>query len=85
MENGHGWLYKVIEFSKGEREWGKEQDIRILLFQIGEKVDARDLSMGAWFEAQVVKITVESSGADNPCSSTTQHEDVIYYHVQYDE
>ena len=57
----------------------------IFFIQIGEKVDARDLSMGAWFEAQVVKITAESPGTDSPCSSTTQVEDVLYYHVQYDE
>ena len=52
---------------------------------MNEKVDARDLRMGAWFEAQVVKVTVESPGEDSPCSSTTQHDDTVYYHVQYDE
>ena len=41
--------------------------------------------MGAWFEAQVVKVTAESPGADSPCSSTAQLEDVVYYHVRYDE
>lgn len=57
------------------------------LFQIGEKVDARDLSMGAWFEAQVVKVTTGSPLTDDPCSSTTQDKEAIciYYHVQYDE
>ena len=55
------------------------------VIQIDEKVDARDLSMGAWFEAQVVKVTVETPCSDGPCSSSTQTEDVVYYHVQYDE
>ena len=54
-------------------------------FQINEKIDARDLSMGAWFEAQVVKITCETPKTDVPCSSAAQAEDVVYYHVQYDE
>ena len=56
-------------------------------FQIGEKVDARDLSMGAWFEAQVVKVTTGSPQTDDPCSSTSQDKETtcIYYHVQYDE
>jgi hypothetical protein len=68
-----------------ERDLGGNKTSEFLLLQIDEKVDARDLSMGAWFEAQVVKITSESPGIDNPCSSTTQLEDVIYYHVRYDE
>lgn len=55
------------------------------MFQIGEKVDARDLSMGAWFEAQVVEVTTESPQTHGPSSSTTQEKDAIYYHVQYDE
>ena len=61
------------------------------LFQTGEKVDARDLSMGAWFEAQVVKVTKEASPADQlgdqPGSSTdsTNQTETIYYHVRYDE
>ena len=54
-------------------------------FQIKEKVDARDLSMGAWFEAQVVKITTESPPGDTPSNSAAQAEDIVYYHVQYDE
>lgn len=64
---------------------GEGKRVQNLFFQVDEKVDARDLSMGAWFEAQVVKITAESPGTDNPCSSTTQLEDIIYYHVRYDE
>ena len=56
-----------------------------LHFQISEKIDARDLSMGAWFEAQVIKITTEAPLADTPCSSAAHAEQVVYYHVQYDE
>ena len=55
------------------------------MFQIGEKLDARDLSMGAWFEAQVIKITTERLLSNGPCSSATQDKDTVYYHVKYDE
>ena len=35
--------------------------IQVLCTQVGEKVDAKDLSMGVWFEAQVVKVTTETT------------------------
>ena len=68
-----------------ERERERERDFHTSLIQIKEKVDARDLSMGAWFEAQVVKVTTEPPQTDVPCSSATQVKDTVYYHVQYDE
>ena len=54
--------------------------------QVGEKVDARDLRMGAWFEAQVVKLTreVPSVSTDDPGSSSTP-EPIVFYHIRYDE
>lgn len=55
--------------------------------QVNEYVDARDTNMGAWFEAQVVRVTRKAPSQDEPCSSTscsTLEEDVIY-HVKYDE
>ena len=55
--------------------------------QANEYVDARDTNMGAWFEAQVVRVTRKAPSQDEPCSSTsssTPEEDVIY-HVKYDE
>ena len=63
--------------------------------QVGDKVDARDLSMGAWFEAEVVKVTAEdtpTSKDDGPSSSTssepsssTSSEPTLFYHVKFDE
>ena len=45
--------------------------------------------MGAWFEAQVVKVTKEvvPSSDQPPSSSTTDSEtnSTKYYHVRYDE
>ena len=55
--------------------------------QVGDKVDARDLSMGAWFEAQVVKVTEEdtpTSKEDEPSSSTSS-EPTLLYHIKFDE
>ena len=56
-----------------------------LFFQVGEKVDARDLSMGAWFEAQVVKVTIETTPITNGTGSSNGPEETIYYHVKFDE
>ena len=54
---------------------------------MGEKVDARDCNMGAWFEAQVVKVTarkpLQSSEEDSSSSSEADHE--LFYHVLFDE
>lgn len=57
------------------------------LYKVNEYVDARDTSMGAWFEAQVVRVTRPAQSRDAPCSSTASplpEEDVIY-HVKYDD
>uniref|UniRef100_A0A452TTY6 E3 ubiquitin-protein ligase UHRF n=1 Tax=Ursus maritimus TaxID=29073 RepID=A0A452TTY6_URSMA len=57
------------------------------LYKANEYVDARDTNMGAWFEAQVVRVTRKAPSQDEPCSSTsssTPEEDVIY-HVKYDD
>ncbi|KAM7142334.1 E3 ubiquitin-protein ligase UHRF1 isoform 2-T5 [Molossus nigricans] len=57
------------------------------LYKVNEYVDARDTNMGAWFEAQVVRVTRKAPSQDEPCSSTscsTLEEDVIY-HVKYDD
>lgn len=55
--------------------------------QVGDKVDARDLSMGAWFEAQVVKVTEEDTptSKDDGPSSSTSSEPTLFYHVKFDE
>ena len=48
-------------------------------------MDARDLSMGAWFEAQVVKVTEETPSINGASSSSAQPEPNIFYHVKFDE
>lgn len=59
------------------------------LYKVNEYVDARDINMGAWFEAQVVRVTKKASSAAEPCSSTAipeeEEEDEIVYHVKYDD
>ncbi|KAK2491768.1 hypothetical protein MC885_011406, partial [Smutsia gigantea] len=57
------------------------------VYKVKEYVDARDTNMGAWFEAQVVRVTRKVPSQDKPCSSTSSaapEEDVIY-HVKYDD
>lgn len=59
----------------------------LLAPQVDEYVDARDTDMGAWFEAQVVRVLQKARAGDGePCSSTASltPEDVIY-RVKYDE
>lgn len=60
---------------------------RSLSSQVNEYVDARDTNMGAWFEAQVVKVTRRAPAQDEPCSSTScsAPEGDVIYHVTYDE
>lgn len=58
--------------------------------QVAEKVDARDLRMGAWFEAEVVKVTAETPPTSNGTvmnghTSNGSVEPTIYYHVKFDE
>ncbi|XP_040317661.1 E3 ubiquitin-protein ligase UHRF1 [Herpailurus yagouaroundi] len=57
------------------------------LYKVNEYVDARDTNMGAWFEAQVVRVTRKAPSQDEPCSSTSSvtPEDDIIYHVKYDD
>ncbi|XP_004632820.1 E3 ubiquitin-protein ligase UHRF1 [Octodon degus] len=57
-------------------------------YKVNEYVDARDTNMGAWFEAQVVRVLRKVPSADNePCSSTTSPtpEDDVIYRVKYDD
>ncbi|KAJ8356834.1 hypothetical protein SKAU_G00196280 [Synaphobranchus kaupii] len=49
------------------------------LYKINEFVDARDLNMGAWFEAQIVNVTKETP------SSVHGTEEEIRYHVKYED
>ena len=55
----------------------EEEGAPLGLYKVKEKVDARDTRMGAWFEAEVVKVTSDppSAGGDP----------VIHYHVKFDE
>lgn len=55
-------------------------------------VDARDTSMGAWFEAQVVNVTqkgktdgkASESDEELDLQETVAEEDIVY-HVKYEE
>lgn len=51
--------------------------------QINEFVDARDLNMGAWFEAQIVNVTKTAKASEE--DGGTDGEEEIIYHVKYEE
>ncbi|XP_015221250.2 E3 ubiquitin-protein ligase UHRF1 isoform X2 [Lepisosteus oculatus] len=57
-------------------------------YKINEFVDARDLNMGAWFEAQIVNVTKEdrssSESRENKSDSKTTEEEIVY-HVRYED
>ncbi|KAM9215419.1 E3 ubiquitin-protein ligase UHRF1 isoform 1-T1 [Leptosomus discolor] len=61
------------------------------LYKINDLVDARDMNMGAWFEAQVVNVTRKkptSESADSctdPHQPTTIPEEDVIYHVKYED
>ncbi|XP_054983175.1 E3 ubiquitin-protein ligase UHRF1 [Sorex araneus] len=57
------------------------------LYKVNDYVDARDTNMGAWFEAQIVRVTKRGPSPDEPCSSTAipDDEEEIIYHVKYDD
>lgn len=47
-------------------------------------MDARDLNMGAWFEAQILNITKIPKAAEAE-GMKTDGEDDIRYHIKYEE
>ncbi|XP_037361032.1 E3 ubiquitin-protein ligase UHRF1 isoform X1 [Talpa occidentalis] len=65
-----------------EEAWGETE---LGLYKVNEYVDARDTNMGAWFEAQVVRVTRKGLSQDEPCSSTSMPEEDVIYHVKYDD
>ena len=52
--------------------------------QVGEKVDARDLKMGAWFEARVLKIVSPVAQQNGDSLSSSSHPPDHLYRVAYD-
>ncbi|XP_023662314.1 E3 ubiquitin-protein ligase UHRF1 isoform X2 [Paramormyrops kingsleyae] len=54
------------------------------LYKINEFVDARDLNMGAWFEAQIMNVTRETRTPSDGDEGKSD-EDNILYHVKYED
>ncbi|XP_053559147.1 E3 ubiquitin-protein ligase UHRF1 [Bombina bombina] len=51
------------------------------LYKINDFVDARDLNMGAWFEAQVVNVTRQTKTQPSEPETTLD----VVYHVKYED
>ncbi|XP_056132833.1 E3 ubiquitin-protein ligase UHRF1 [Lampris incognitus] len=55
-------------------------------YKINEFVDARDLNMGAWFEAQIVNVTkTTKTPSDEDNAETKPAEEEIHYHIKYED
>lgn len=57
----------------------------IICLKINELVDARDLNMGAWFEAQIVNVTKTTRTPKEEATEAQQANEEILYHVKYEE
>ncbi|TNN27562.1 E3 ubiquitin-protein ligase UHRF1 [Liparis tanakae] len=53
-------------------------------YKINELVDARDLNMGAWFEAQIVNVTKTTAAPSVEAAEAPAAEEILY-HVKYEE
>lgn len=56
-------------------------------YKINEMVDARDLNMGAWFEAQIVNVTktTKTPKEEDAEAQPAEEEEEILYHVKYED
>lgn len=63
--------------------WTEKRFHVLCVSKINELVDARDLNMGAWFEAQVVNVTKMTKTPKEEAAE--QEEEEILYHVKYEE
>ncbi|XP_026178762.1 E3 ubiquitin-protein ligase UHRF1 [Mastacembelus armatus] len=55
------------------------------LYKINELVDARDLNMGAWFEAQIMNVTKTTKTPKEEAAEAQPAEEEILYHVKYED
>lgn len=55
------------------------------LYKINEFVDARDLNMGAWFEAQIVNVTKAPATPTEEEDAMEVEKEEIRYHVKYED
>ncbi|CAI8022609.1 E3 ubiquitin-protein ligase UHRF1, partial [Geodia barretti] len=87
MENG-GVENGGIENGTGSHDQ-ENGDTTEGLYRVGEKVDARDCNMGAWFEAQVVKVMAKQlpaqSTGEETSSTAGEIGSQLCYHVLFDD
>uniref|UniRef100_H2TMV8 E3 ubiquitin-protein ligase UHRF n=1 Tax=Takifugu rubripes TaxID=31033 RepID=H2TMV8_TAKRU len=54
------------------------------LYKINDLIDARDLNMGAWFEAQIVNVT-KMAKTPKEGAGEEEAEEEIFYHVKFED
>uniref|UniRef100_A0A665VPR4 E3 ubiquitin-protein ligase UHRF n=1 Tax=Echeneis naucrates TaxID=173247 RepID=A0A665VPR4_ECHNA len=60
-------------------------NLLFLCLKINELVDARDLNMGAWFEAQIINVTKATKMPKEEAAEAQPTEEEILYHVKYED
>ncbi|XP_040146581.1 E3 ubiquitin-protein ligase UHRF1 isoform X1 [Ictidomys tridecemlineatus] len=83
----HGEAATEAEGNAEQQEESTWEETELGLYKVNDYVDARDTGMGAWFEAQVVRVLKRPPSGDEPSSSTagSSPEEDIVYRVKYDE
>ena len=54
------------------------------LYKVGDKVDGKDLKMGAWFEAQIKEV-LKSGGVSNGGPTPSNNDSRPKYQIVFDE
>ncbi|NXP48447.1 UHRF1 ligase, partial [Heliornis fulica] len=87
--NGEGAMELEVQPSTAAQpDW---TDPGFGLYKINDLVDARDMNMGAWFEAQVVNVTRKKptnksvDSCTDPDQPTAVPEEDVIYHVKYED
>ncbi|ESO96469.1 hypothetical protein LOTGIDRAFT_206317 [Lottia gigantea] len=62
----------------------EEVDTEGSAFKVGDIIDARDISNGAWFEAKITKVSKDKSPAEKDGEQNEEENDGFVYHVQYE-
>lgn len=78
-QNGTGMETDQNGTGMDDIEEEEDEGAPLGLYKVKEKVDARDTRMGAWFEAEVVKVT------SDPPPGAAGGDPIIHYHVKFDD
>uniref|UniRef100_A0A671UE37 E3 ubiquitin-protein ligase UHRF n=1 Tax=Sparus aurata TaxID=8175 RepID=A0A671UE37_SPAAU len=84
-DSGCGSTQSESDKSSTHGEVEGQTAVSFLFLKINELVDARDLNMGAWFEAQILKVTKTTKTPKEEAAETEPAEEETLYHVKYED